>query len=202
MTKNIKLTSVSVADLKHLPTKNPNVMDPNEYEALVAGIKKYGFLQPILVLEDRGSYVVVDGVHRAKAAAEIGLAQVPAVVAEDPHAAEILRIAMNKIRGQLDLTEVGRQLQQLLDTGVDENTLTLTGFASWEIEAMLETLSGVDEDELLAGASTTSAPAKEKFYTLSFKFDSDSKRVQVREALEKLGNGDPTQGLILAVASI
>lgn len=190
------ITSVNPTELQHLASKNPNVMDPHEFEALKTGIEKHGFLQPVLVLEEEGVYTLVDGVHRSKAAAELGLDTIPAVVAPDRAAAEMLRIAMNKLRGQLDLTEVGRQLAQMLDDGVPMADLTMTGFPEWDVQAMID-LTGVDvEEEDLGGADVAPPePKAPKSFNLTLKFDTESERAKVREFFEDYGDGDFISGL-------
>ncbi len=200
--ESIEITDIDPRELGNLETPNPNVMDPHDYQALVAGITKYGFLQPILVLwkEDSSKYVVIDGVHRSKAAIEAGLSNIPAVVAKDEAHAEILRIALNKIRGQLDITEVGRQLESLLEDGFSKEDLELTGFQDYEIDAMLDAMSDTDDD-LLDDVDTSSAQPKPKTYNLVLKFPSEVDKASVKEAFEKMGKGDLELGALhLAVS--
>jgi len=190
--------------LAHLPTKNPNVMDPHTFDALVASIKRDGFLQPILVVEENDKLLLIDGVHRTRAAIEAGLVTIPAVIAPDRGRAEILRIALNKMRGELDLSEIGRQLQQLLDTGLTNEDLTYTGFASWEVDALLESSASLTDADLDGADTSPPAPAtKAKTYSLTFRFDSESHRARVREALESLSDeGDLTEGLEVALDNV
>lgn len=197
-TPTIKIINIDPRVLRELPTKNPEVMDPATYERLRENMRQDGCLQSLLLVEENGTYVIVDGVHRRDAAIEIGLDTVPALVAPDRGRAEILRIALNKTRGELDVSEVARQMQTLLDTGFTEADLVYTGFQDWEVMAMLDTIKDADaEDELLLGADTSPiTPEKPKTFALTFKFTSDSERVRVREYLEQLADGNAMQGLI------
>ncbi|HGP2716151.1 TPA: IbrB-like domain-containing protein [Salmonella enterica] len=43
---------------------NPNVMAPGEKKLLQHSLQEDGFTQPIVVSEDKGQYLVVDGFHR------------------------------------------------------------------------------------------------------------------------------------------
>jgi len=194
-----KIIDVDPSTLRHLPTANPNVMDPSTFEGLVAGIQTDGFLQPVLIVEEDGGYVIVDGVHRSKAATKLGLPTIPAVLAPDRGRAEILRLALNRMRGELDLSEVGQQMQFLLDGGFTQDELTLTGFASWEIEALLD--NTLDGDELTGADTTPIPPEKPKSYSLTICFESDSHRARVREALEDLGDGNIIDGIEAALDS-
>lgn len=197
----VTMRPVDPRALRHLPTKNPNVMEPQVYEALVHSIRTDGFLQPILIVEEDGDDVLIDGVHRSKAAVEVGLETIPAVVAPDRARAEILRIALNKMRGELDLSEIGRQMAQLLDTGFTEEELTLTGFASWEIDALLENTAEIEETDLGGADVSPPVPPKPKTYSMTIRFASESQRARLREALEALGDGNLIEGLEAALDS-
>lgn len=188
----LPIENVKLADLTHLPTTNPNVMEPHAYAYLVKGIRKYGFLQPILVVKENGATILVDGVHRKKAALEVGLVEVPAVVAKDRDQAEILRIAMNKLRGELDLSEVTRQLSLMLDVGFATEELELTGFQEWEMKALLDTQ---DDSHLLDDVDTSPPSTATKTFNIILKYGAESDRALVKEALEELGNGDLLTGL-------
>ncbi len=196
----IQMIDVYPKELKELPTKNPNVMEPELYAALVNSIKTDGFLQPVLVVEEGGEYVIIDGIHRTKAAVECGLSTIPAVLASDRARAEVLRIALNKTRGELDVTEVSRQLQTLVEEGFSKEDLLLTGFQEWEITTMLDNMD-LDEDFDLTGAVTSPIePVKPKTYALNFKFNSESERARVKEALEESGDGNALAGLLFLVS--
>ena len=186
------IVHIAPADLQHLPTANPNVMEPRKYEQLVKNIRKHGFLQPPLVVMENSLPVLIDGVHRQKAALEIGLETIPCVVAKDRASAEVLRIAMNHVRGELDLTEIGRQLEMLEGTGLTMEDLEATGFADYEIKSLMELL-GDDTDELSGVNAAPPDPTPPKSYTLSIKFDTESERALVREALETLADGGSTR---------
>lgn len=197
---NVQIITVDPRKLKHLPTKNPNVMEPHVFEALCESIRTDGFLQPLLVVQEGNDTVLIDGVHRSKAASKVGLKQVHAVLAPDRARAEVLRIALNKMRGELDLTEVGHQMQLLIDSGLTEDDLTLTGFASWEIEALLESTADLDETDLDGADITPPAPEKPKTYNLTIKFQSESDRAAVRDAMQQTGEETPDQQLLELVA--
>lgn len=194
----LPIIQVDPRKLKRLPTTNPNVMEPQVFEALCKAIEKYGMLQPVLVVEEDDEHLLIDGVHRSEACIEIGLFDIPAVLAEDREHAELLRIGMNKMRGELDLTTTTEQLQLLLTDGFDMQDLELTGFPEWEITALLQ--AAQDDGDVLTGADVTMpAPEKEKTFPLVFKFESESERAKVKETLEALGSGNAHEGLTRAL---
>jgi len=51
---------------------NPNVMPPGEKKLLQRSLQEDGFTQPVVVSEDKGQYLVVDGFHRQLLSRESG----------------------------------------------------------------------------------------------------------------------------------
>lgn len=78
----------------HPYEKNPRFND-GAVEAVANSIKEFGFQQPIVVDKD---FVVVVGHTRLKAAEQLGLSEVPVVIAENltPEQVQAYRIADNK----------------------------------------------------------------------------------------------------------
>ena len=150
----ISVTNIAVLRLRPAPT-NPNVMDAAHFDALVAGIKAEGFLQPILVRQLEGpvpDFEIVDGHHRVRAAEKAGMTVIPAVIADPSMSAEAARlqaIGMNKRRGELDLTEVGKAFADLHGAGWSVEALALTGFTENEVADLLTSVS-TDVDSALA----------------------------------------------------
>lgn len=181
--KNIPLSTVA-----EMARRNPNVLGPERYQELKKGIDKHGFLQPILVYEQDGGYVIVDGVHRVKAMDELGADKITAVIADSPEHAVELRLLLNKVRGELDQTVVGDDLLYLTETQ-DVSDL-VTGFTESETNVLVELASYEgDEDDLLSGASVAvEEEIKPKTYSLTLKFDSEVERALVKEWLESRGD--------------
>lgn len=195
MSNTIPIKQLDPNTLGHLPTTNPNVMDPWKFEQLVNGIREHGFLQPVLVVFEDDEPVIVDGEHRTRAAKEVGLKKIPCAVARDRKHAEILRIALNRLRGELDLGEVGRQLDVLSEMGFDTSELELTGFSEAEIDALTQAVEFTDEDDLLSGSTTTAdETTKERTFNLTLKFNSDATRAAVRERFTQAGDGNLEAG--------
>jgi len=82
---------------------NPNRMDRGKFCALVEAIRRYGFVQPLLVRRRKDFYEVVDGAHRLRAAKEAGLTTVECVVVEcDEEEAKLRTLMMNRLRGRFE----------------------------------------------------------------------------------------------------
>jgi len=82
---------------------NPNRMDRGKFCALVEAIRRYGFVQPLLVRRREDFYEVVDGAHRLRAAKEAGLTAVECVVVEcDEEEAKLRTLMMNRLRGRFE----------------------------------------------------------------------------------------------------
>lgn len=171
---------------------NPNVVSAVQYTALVHSIRHNGFLQPLLVRAHvGGGYEVVDGHHRLRAAKEVGLAGVPAVVVEasDSEAA-IAMLSLNRLRGELDLSSVATILSALAEDGFPD--LTLSGFNGGEISALLDSMgtssdgiSGLGED---AGAEEAVPPAESpKRFAVRCVFDNPEDRDLVRAVALRFG---------------
>jgi ParB family chromosome partitioning protein len=115
----------SAGELRELPTElikpNPNQprtkIDPESLVGLASSIEANGVVQPLLVrpLPD-GSYELVAGERRWRAAQAAGLARVPALV-RDQELAERLQVALveNMVREDLNPVDEARACAALVD---------------------------------------------------------------------------------------
>lgn len=188
------------------PAHNPNVMREDDFARLRTNIQREGFLQPILVRRVPGGdpplWDVIDGAHRLRAAVEIGLRDVPCVVlpADYPDdKARLLQIGMNRLRGQLDLTEVAGVLAEL-----DGADLALSGFSDSEIAGLLAAIAppdlsqiGADVGDVLVDDDSDRAPK----FDLVLPFDSAADLKAAKRALKKAAGkgGTLTRGLKAAL---
>ena len=126
----------------HANDYNPNRQSADEHELLMRSIREDGFTQPIVVAED---YTIVDGEHRWRAAATLGMTEIPVVVV--PMAAAQARIATlrhNRARGSEDLAltaEVLRDLQRLGALDWAQDSLMLDDV---EIQRLLDDVPAPD----------------------------------------------------------
>lgn len=167
-------------------------------------------MQPILAREVEGGLEIVDGHHRTRAVQELNaeapegwtaLTSIPIVQIKcSEQEAARLAIAMNRLRGDLDLSEVGATFAALLDSGVDMALLEATGFTTEEMDALLESARG-DVDDVMGGDMTFpsggEAPAAGR-PILEIDFDDAKVMAKAKRALRKVaGKGRPLgEGLV------
>ncbi len=118
-------SSEGAGELRELPVKlikpNPNQprtkFDPDALAGLASSIEASGVVQPLLVrpLHD-GSYELIAGERRWRAAQQAGLEKVPAIV-RDSEQAERLQVALieNMVREDLNPVEEARACSALVD---------------------------------------------------------------------------------------
>ncbi len=118
-------TAAGAGELRELPIElikpNPNQprtkIDPEALAGLASSIEANGVVQPLLVrpLPD-GSYELIAGERRWRAARDAGLAKVPAVV-RDQELAERLQVALieNMVREDLNPVDEARACAALVD---------------------------------------------------------------------------------------
>jgi ParB family chromosome partitioning protein len=117
--------SEEIGDLRDLPVslikpnpKQPRTnFDPEALAGLASSIESSGIVQPLLVrpLHD-GSYELIAGERRWRAAQQAGLEKVPAIVRDSEHA-ERLQVALieNMVREDLNPVEEARACAALVD---------------------------------------------------------------------------------------
>lgn len=96
----IEMVYLRVADMVPNPW-NPNKMDNETYRKEIESIREFGFVDPVTVRQAGDKYEIIDGEHRWKGAAELGLIFIPAIVlAANDEIAEQLTIVLNDLRGK------------------------------------------------------------------------------------------------------
>jgi ParB family transcriptional regulator, chromosome partitioning protein len=112
-----ELLELPVELIKPNPSQPRRRFDPESMDVLVASIQASGLVQPLLVrpLAD-GSYELIAGERRWRAAQEVGLERVPAVVRESAEA-ERLQTALveNMVREDLNPVEEARACAALVE---------------------------------------------------------------------------------------
>ena len=135
----------------HPYEKNPRFND-GAVEAVANSIKEFGFQQPIVVDKD---FVVVVGHTRLKAAEQLGLTEVPVVIAENLTPEQVLayRIADNKT-GEIGEWNYDLLTIELRDLQEKDFDLSLLGFDSDELDRLL---NGGANDTVAAGETDPDA---------------------------------------------
>lgn len=100
---------------------NPNQprkrFSPDGLEELAASIREYGVLQPLTVRKVDGSFELVSGERRLRAARMAGLSEVPCIVIDvDGVCSSLLALVENLQRRDLDFLEEAMALDRLIHT--------------------------------------------------------------------------------------
>lgn len=131
------IKSMKIEDLKEYGN-NPRLND-EAVEYVAKSIEEFGFKVPIIIDEDN---VIVAGHTRKKAAAKLGLKEVPVIVAEDLNADQVkaFRLADNKV------AEYSEWDMDLLMIELDDIDIEMDGFGFDDAE-VVEEAEGVEEDD-------------------------------------------------------
>jgi ParB family chromosome partitioning protein len=98
---------LSLSQIRPNPNQPRTDFDASELDALAASIKDHGLLQPILVTrEPDGSYLILAGERRYRAAQRAGLEQVPVTLRRDVSDRERLELALVENLQRADLNPI------------------------------------------------------------------------------------------------
>ena len=140
---------------------NPRKISESEMASLVRSLKRFGFVDPVVVNRrtgdawagdpSEGSLVVVGGHQRLRAAKTLGIKVVPtATVYLDRDDEKVLNLALNRISGEWDLDKLAALLKDLREAEAD---IEAAGFSEAEIQQTIASLEGT----LAGGSSAVSA---------------------------------------------
>jgi ParB-like chromosome segregation protein Spo0J len=147
MGNDIKIHSIYkevIYNLKENPN-NPNKCTKEQLESISNSIKKFGFLDPIIINKDN---IVINGNHRLKVAHKLGLDEVPVIKLDITETEGILLTnILNKLHGTSDWDLDLIEYKKLLDEQGNLNQLKeFVAMEEEEIDNILEGL-GVKEKE-------------------------------------------------------
>lgn len=141
----LAVTYRPVTALKPDP-RNARTHPKRQIQQLVRSIQEFGFTNPVLIDE---SDVLIAGHGRLRAAKELGLGELPAIVLEGLSEAhkKALRLADNKIaiNAGWDLEILKLELADIGALDIDFD-LSLTGFAPGEIDVVLSGSADPDDE--------------------------------------------------------
>jgi len=148
--ENLRELEVEYVDVNEVSANeyNPNRQNENEFRLLLKSIREDGFTQPIVVLpeNDDGERVIIDGEHRWRAAAKLGMGKIPVVEVDmDESRARIATLRHNRASGSenIDLAaDVLRDLQELDALDLAQDSLMLDDL---EMNRLLDDIPVTDE---------------------------------------------------------
>ncbi len=118
------LDEVTAEQVRQLPIDsvrpNPDqprkLFDPEKLEELTASIRQHGVMQPLVVVEREGGYMIAAGERRWRAAQAAGLKEVPALVRQlDPRELAELSLIENLQREDLTGLEEAQAFSDLMN---------------------------------------------------------------------------------------
>ena len=159
---------------------NPNQprkrFSPDGLEELAASIREHGVLQPLTVRKVDGSFELVSGERRLRAARMAGLSEVPCIVIDvDGVCSSLLALVENLQRRDLDFLEEAMALDRLRQNGLTERharaLLRLeTEEQQWEVlEYVIDHHLTVAQTEAYIEARLTPPPPRKKKPTFILK---------------------------------
>lgn len=109
-----------------VPYENNPRFNDDSVKYVKESIKQFGFKVPIVIDKDN---IIIAGHTRLKAAKELGLEEVPCIVADDltPDQVKAFRLADNKV-GEFSQWDTDKLFEELGDIELDMNSL---GFGAW-----------------------------------------------------------------------
>lgn len=145
-----------IEDLK--PYENNPRFNDDAVEYVAKSIKEFGFKVPIVVDKDN---TIVTGHTRYKASLELGLKEVPCIVADDLTENQIkaFRLADNKVgeKATWNLDLLGDEIKELNELDFDIDSLTDLGFGNFELSMLVEDVEPEDyDDEIIKEYSVNS----------------------------------------------
>lgn len=111
-----KLRELPIASVIANPDQPRRLFDEDALDEMAASIKEHGVLQPIVVVERDGKYVIVAGERRYRASRQAGLTTIPALIRtlSDQHQLEVSLIE-NIQRRDLNVLETATAYLKLKD---------------------------------------------------------------------------------------
>ncbi len=112
-----RVVSLSITDIQFNVLQPRQAFDPAKLQELVSSIQEKGVIQPVLVRPNKsGGYELIAGERRLRAAKQIGVTQIPAII-KDVSDSESLQLALieNIQREELNPLEEAQAYEQLVE---------------------------------------------------------------------------------------
>ncbi len=152
-----KTVTVSTELIDENP-KNPNKESKFVFAKLVASIREFGFVDPLIVREKGARFEVIGGAHRLRAARELGMPEVPIVnmgVVTDLIANRLL-IVLNETKGSSDQDSLAALVASIREEGGEE-AIQILPYTDAQLADLLDDYAGDHIDE---AAEDAPPPAK------------------------------------------
>lgn len=134
-------TQVSISSV-HPNRYNYNVQKGATFAKLVASLREFGFVQPVVVREDGDGYEIVNGEHRYRAAIELKLQSIPIInlgAVTDVRAKQ-LAVILNELGGSPDEVRLADLLRDISAEVTIDDLQRVMPFSDKELEMYLSTI--------------------------------------------------------------
>ncbi len=191
--KKLEVVYKKLEDLKPY-AKNPRLND-EAVQYVANSIKKFGFKVPIII-DKKGE--IIAGHTRYKASIELGLQQVPCIIADDLTEEQIkaFRIADNKVADKAEWNDdlLGEEIKDLMD----DFDMTDFGFGEFELSILTDDMEPDSyDDELIQQYSSNSDDfLLNKRVIVTYKTDEET------EFLKNLFKEDNELGVVYKIEDI
>ena len=150
----MNIVTIPIGEIK--PYKNNPRKNDSAVPAVINSIREFGFRVPLLVDRDN---VVIAGHTRLKAALQLGMTEIPCIIADEltPAQVKAYRLMDNKASEKSHWNEelLALEFKALTDAYFD---LSKTAFEAFEIDSILDHPFDAFDDSVLDDASPESEP--------------------------------------------
>lgn len=167
-----------------IPYENNPRKNEDAVQYVANSIKEFGFKVPIIIDKDN---VVVAGHTRLLAAKQLGMEEVPCVIADDltPKQIKAFRIADNKVQDQSywDMDKLGDELKDILD----DIDMTDFGFGDFELTMLTSDMEPEPyDDEMVEEYSKNEGEYLEKKRVIITYKDDQEEEIKAILGVEKI----------------
>lgn len=180
----MNIIEINIEDLKAYENNPRN--NEQAVSKVAASIEEFGFKVPIIIDRDN---VIIAGHTRLLAAKELGLEEVPCIVADDltPEQVKAFRLADNKVSeySTWDFEKLNLELEQLQD-------MEMADFGFYEVDGGEDFSNIFDEPSQSSEGDdvqdqSEDEPEPEKIYKVIVRVDSEDEAEEVADLLNENG---------------
>lgn len=197
-TQNVETNDgVAEVDIKLIdPNKNQprKTFDPTSLKELAESIKQHGIIQPIVVNDQGGKYMIIAGERRFRAAIIAGLKTVPVIIKHyTPRQIKEVSIIENLQREDLNPIEAAKAIKELMDecNFTQETVADRLGKSRSAVANTLrlltlspEVIALIEKNKLSAGHARALVVVENKDMQVKLAYAAQDNKMSVRE-LEK-----------------
>ncbi len=178
--KFFEVVKEKVENIK-LDQTNPNEMSKIKMHGLKETIRKFGFLEPIIIDQDN---VMVDGEHRFRILKDLGEKEIPVIrINASTIDKKIIRQTMNKLRGVHNPRE---DIEDLIRISKEVSVLDMSKYLGLEEKNLGDYLDSVNQvpESYLTLMLEEKSKIKKRFITFKLSDEQAKRLIQDMEGLE------------------